>query len=155
MSLPISPQSSSAGSQAMIMADKERMVLTPTYNVFKMYVPFQDSTFLPVKFDSGTYTHGNISLPRVDAIAAKGKDGKLWVEVTNLDPNEGVEIELNMTGISAKSASGETLTAPTVDSINAFDAANIVAPKPIPAKAQGGKLTLKLDQKSVSAVSVE
>lgn len=34
--------------QAMIMTDKEKMVLTPTYYVFKMYVPFQDATFVPV-----------------------------------------------------------------------------------------------------------
>jgi alpha-N-arabinofuranosidase len=141
--------------QAMIMTDKEKMVLTPTYYVFKMYVPFQDSTFLPVKFNSGSYSHGNISLPRVDALAAKGKDGKLWVEVTNLDPNEAVEIELDVTGMSAQSASGETLSAPKVDSINTFDAPNIVAPKPISAKAQDGKLTLRLSPKSVSVVSVE
>jgi alpha-N-arabinofuranosidase len=141
--------------QAMIMTDKEKMVLTPTYYVFKMYVPFQDSTFVPVTFNSGTYTHGNVSLPRTDAIAAKGKDGKLWVEITNLDPNETVDVELNLVGTSAKAASGETLTAPKVDSINTFDAPNTVVPKPISAKAQGGKLTLKLEPKSVSVISIE
>ena len=57
--------------QAMILTDKEKMVLTPTYHVFKMYVPFQDATFVPVTFDAGTYTQGDITLPRVDAIAAK------------------------------------------------------------------------------------
>ena len=57
--------------QAMILTDKEKMVLTPTYHVFRMYVPFQDATFVPVTFDAGTYTHGDITLPRVDAIAAK------------------------------------------------------------------------------------
>ena len=141
--------------QAMIMTDKEKMVLTPTYHVFKMYVPFQDSRFVPVTFNSGTYTHGDVSLPRVDAIAAKGKDGKLWVEITNIDPNETVEVELNLVGTSAKAASGETLTAPKVDSINTFDAPNTVVPKPISAKAQGGKLTLKLEPKSVSVISLE
>ncbi|HZD32780.1 MAG TPA: alpha-L-arabinofuranosidase C-terminal domain-containing protein [Candidatus Angelobacter sp.] len=141
--------------QAMIMTDKEKMVLTPTYFVFKMYVPFQNSTFVPVTFNSGTYTHGDINLPRVDAIAAKDKDGKLWVEVTNVDPNEAVEVELNLTGVTAKSASGETLTAPKVDSVNTFDAPKTVVPRPISAKAQGGKLTLKLEPKSVSVVSVE
>ena len=141
--------------QAMIMTDKEKMVLTPTYYVFKMYVPFQDSTFVPVAFNSGTYTHGDISLPRTDAIAAKAKDGKLWVEITNLDPNESVDVELNLVGISAKGASGETLTAPKVDSINTFDAPSTVVPKPISAKAQGGKLTLKLEPKSVSVISLE
>ena len=71
--------------QAMILTDKEKMVLTPTYYVFKMYVPFQDATFIPVAFDAGAYTHGSVSLPRVDAIAAKGADGKLLLEITNLD----------------------------------------------------------------------
>ncbi len=141
--------------QAMIMTDKEKMVLTPTYYVFKMYVPFQDSTFVPVIFDAGTYKHGDISLPRVDAIAAKGKDGKLWMEITNIDPNVPAEIELNLNGISAKSATGETLTAPKVDSVNTFDAPNLVVPKPISAKSQGGKLALKLEPKSVTVISVE
>jgi alpha-N-arabinofuranosidase len=141
--------------QAMILTDKEKMVLTPTYYVFKMYVPFQDSTFVPVTFDAGTYTHGDISLPRVDAIAAEGKDGKLWLEVTNVDPNEAFEIELNLVGITAKSVTGETLTAAKVDSVNTFDAPNTVVPKPISAKVQGGKLTLKLEPKSVTVVAVE
>ena len=82
--------------QAMIMTNKEKMVLTPTYYVFKMYVPFQDATFLPVTFNAGIYTHGDISLPRVDAIAAKDKDGKLWLEITNLDPNQPLEIEVSL-----------------------------------------------------------
>ena len=141
--------------QAMILTDKEKMVRTPTYYVFKMYVPFADATFVPVAFDAGSYTHGNVSLPRIDAIAAKDKDGKLWLEVTNVDPNQPVEIDLNMSGVAAKSATGETLTAPRVDSINTFDAPHKVVPKSISAKAESGKLTLKLEPKSVTVVSVE
>jgi len=141
--------------QTMIMTDKEKMVLTPTYYVYKMYVPFQDATFVPVAFDAGTYSHDNITLPRVDAIAAKDKDGKLWLEVTNVDPNDAVEIEVNLAGITAKSAIGETLTAPKVDSVNTFDVPSTVVPKPLSAKTQAGKLTLKLEPKSVSVVAVE
>ena len=88
--------------QAMILTDKEKMVLTPTYHVFKMYVPFQDATFVPVAFNAGTYTHGDITLPRVDAIAAKDGSGKLWLAITNLDPNQPADIEANITGVSAK-----------------------------------------------------
>jgi len=141
--------------QSMIMTDKEKMVLTPTYYVFKMYVPFQDATFVPVAFDAGTYTHGDISLPRVDAIAARDKAGKLWLAITNLDPNQPLEIEASLTGITAKSAVGETLTAPRVDSVNTFDAPNTVVPKPVSAKAQNGMLALKLEPKSVTVMSVE
>ena len=141
--------------QAMIITDKEKMTLTPTYHVFKMYLPFQDATFVPVIFDAGTYTQGEISLPRVDAIAAKDASGKLWLEITNVDPNQPVEIEADLPGISAKSAAGETLTAPKIDSVNTFQAPNTVVTKRITAKVQGGKVLLTLDPKSVTVISVE
>ncbi|HQU86869.1 MAG TPA: alpha-L-arabinofuranosidase C-terminal domain-containing protein [Pyrinomonadaceae bacterium] len=141
--------------QAMILTDKEKMVLTPTYHVFKMYLPFQDATFIPVSFNAGNYAFGDITLPRVDAIAAKDKNGKLWLEITNVDPNKSVDVDLNTLGMTAKSATGETLSAPKVDSINTFDKPNTVAPKPISAKANNGKLTLTLEPKSVTVVSVE
>ena len=141
--------------QAMILTDKEKMVLTPTYYVYKMYVPFQDATFVPVTFDAGTFTHDGITLPRIDAIAGKDKAGKLWLAITNVDPNQPAEIEVSLAGINAKSASGETLTAPKVDSVNTFDVPNTVVPKPVSAKAQDGKLTLELAPKSVTLIAVE
>lgn len=141
--------------QAMILTDKEKMVLTPTYYVYKMYVPFQDATFVPATLDAGTYTHDGSTLPRIDAIAAKDKAGKLWVAITSVDPNQSAEIELTLAGVNAKSAAGETLSAPKVDSVNDFGAPNSVVPKPISAKAQDGKLILKLEPKSVTVVAVE
>jgi alpha-N-arabinofuranosidase len=141
--------------QAMIMTDKEKMVVTPTYYVFKMYVPFQDATLVPISFDAGTYTHGDVTLPRVDAIAAKDSSGKLWLELTNLDPNETTEVVANLRGISVKSALGETLTASTVDTVNSFDAPNMVVPKPLKGKVQDNKLSLKLEPKSVTVISFE
>ena len=141
--------------QAMIITDKEKMVLTPTYQIFRMYVPFQDATFVPVTFDAGTYTKGNISLPRLDAIAAKDASGKLWLAITNLHPEEPVEIEADLVGIAPKSATGETLTAPRVDSVNTFEAPNTVVPKPVPVEVQGSRLALKLEPKSVTVISLE
>ncbi len=141
--------------QAMILTDKEKLVLTPTYYVFKMYVPFQGSTFVPVAFDASSYTHVDATLPRLDAIAAKGTDGKVWLEITNLDAEKPVSIEADVTGIAAKSVRGETLTAPAVDSINTFAAPNTVVPKPISAAVKDGKFRLTVDPKSVTVVSLE
>jgi alpha-N-arabinofuranosidase len=141
--------------QAMVVTDKEKMVLTPTYHVFKMYVPFQDAAFLPVRLDAGSYTHDDIALPRLDTIAARDTAGKLWLAITNLDPNRPVEIEASLTGITPKSAAGETLTAPRVDSVNSFEAPNTVVPKPIAAKVRGAALALTLEPKSVTVISVE
>src|SRR5665213_2560024 len=141
--------------QAMILTDKEKLVLTPTYYVFKMYVPFQDATFIPVAFDTGTYTHGGVSLPRVDAIAAKGADGKLLLEITNLDAENPVTIDAELTGITAKSAKAETLTASTVDSINTFEHPNTVAPKSAAVNVKGGRLSITVEPRSVTVVSIE
>jgi alpha-N-arabinofuranosidase len=141
--------------QAMILTDKEKLVLTPTYYVFKMYVPFQDATFIPVAFDAGTYTYNGVSLPRVDAIAARVADGKLLLEITNLDAENPVTIDADMTGITAKSASGETLTGAAVDSINTFASPNTVVPKPAAVKIQDGKLSLTVAPRSVTVVSIE
>ena len=141
--------------QAMILTNREKMILTPTYHVFRMYVPFQDATFVPVSFDAGTYKYGDFSLPRVDAIAAKDPTGKLWVEITNVDPEQSAEIELDVTGAMIKSAGGETLTAPKVDSVNAFEAPQTVVPKPISAKVQNGKLVVIVEPKSVTVFSIE
>ena len=110
---------------------------------------------MPVAFEAGTYTHGDIKLPRVDAIAAKDATGKLWLAITNLDPNQAADVEINLIGLTPKSVTGETLTAPKVDSINTFDTPNTVVPKPVTAKIQAGKLALKLDAKSVSVISAE
>jgi alpha-N-arabinofuranosidase len=125
------------------------MLLTPTYHVFRMYVPFQDAAFVPVTFNAGSYSEG---LPRVDAIAARDASGKLWLEVTNLDPEQPLELETNIT---AKSAAGETLTAPKVDSVNTFEAQNTVQPKAANVRVQGGKVTLTLDPKSVTVISIQ
>jgi alpha-L-arabinofuranosidase len=141
--------------QAMIMTDKEKMVVTPTYHVFKMYVPFQDATFVPVMFEAGTYTHGEISMPRVDAIAARDTAGKLWLEITNVNPNEPLDVQVSVVGANLRSATGQTLTAARVDSVNTFDAPNTVMPKPISGKIQASKLSLTLEPKSVTVVSLE
>ena len=141
--------------QAMILTDKEKMVLTPTYYVYRMYVPFQDAMFVPVSFDAGTYTQGNVTLPRVDAIAAKDASGNVWVEITNLDPDKPIEIDAEVTGMTVKSAKGETLTAPAVDSVNTFAAPNTVVPKPVSLSVKGGRLALTVEPKSVTVISLK
>jgi alpha-N-arabinofuranosidase len=140
--------------QAMILTQKDKMVLTPTYHVFKMYVPFQDATFVPVTFAAGTYTAGAITLPRVDAIAARDASGTVWLALTNLDPTKPAEIAATVSGVAARTAAGETLTAPAVDSVNTFEAPATVAPRPATAVVQGGRVSITLAPKSVTVLAV-
>jgi len=141
--------------QAMIFTDQEKMLLTPTYHVFRMYVPFQDAKSLPIQVSAGEYKHGDITLPRVDAIAARDANGKTWLALANLDPANEASAHVNLAGGTAKRARGETLVAPRIDSVNTFDAPKTVVPKVFSAQASGGKLTLRLAPASVTVVSLE
>lgn len=138
--------------QSMILTDGDKMVLTPTYHVYKMYVPFQDATLVPVKLTSGVYKEGDISLPQTDAIAARSKDGQIYLAVTNLDPRKEAVVTLLGTGKDIGSATGETLTAPAVDTVNSFETPNAVVPKAYNARAINGRLQLRLPAKSVTVV---
>jgi alpha-L-arabinofuranosidase len=140
--------------QAMILTDKEKIVRTPTYHLFRMYVPFQDATFVPVAFDAGQYVHGGITLPRVDAIAAKDQTGTLSLALTNVDPARPLEVSVRLTGMSARSVTGETLTAAAVDSVNTFANPAVVEPRPVSATVRGDQLSVTLAPKSVTVLSV-
>jgi alpha-L-arabinofuranosidase len=140
--------------QAMILTDGPKMVLTPTYHVYHMYVPFQDATFVPVSLDAGTYVKAGQTMPRVDAVAARDASGKLWIALTNVDPNKPASFVASIPGVRVTGARGRLLTAPAVDSVNTFNAPNAVAPKLFEASARGGNLTVKLPPKSIAVLEV-
>ena len=58
--------------QAMILTDKEKMLLTPTYHVFHMYKPFRGATQLPVELEAPQHKLGEVSAPTFTASAARG-----------------------------------------------------------------------------------
>ena len=76
--------------QAMILTDKEKMLLTPTYHVFHMYKPFRGATQLPVELD-GADAQGRVTsnVPDADRVrGARTRDGRLHIALVNLDPRE-------------------------------------------------------------------
>lgn len=141
--------------QAMILTDDERMLLTPTYHVFRMYVPFQNARVLPLDHDAGTWTEGEFTLPRLDAIAARATDGRLLLSLTNLHPTDEARLDLAIDGTSVRRVSAETLTAAKVDSVNTFDAPGTVSPRPLAAKIVDGRLRVTLPSKSVSVLVLD
>ena len=141
--------------QAMIFTEGAKMVLTPTYHVFRMYKPFQDATILPVSFDAGHYTAGNAALPRLDAIGAKGKDGATHLSLVNLDPNQPLRVDMAINGLKVSSAVGETLSAARFDSVNDFDHPEQVIPRRIKVEVKDGKLWITLPAASVTVVALK
>jgi alpha-N-arabinofuranosidase len=141
--------------QAMILTDGPKMVLTPTYWVHKLYLPFQDATFVPVDVGAGVYRYGDLAMPRVDAVAARATDGKLYLSLVNLDPTRPATIEAKVAGVSATRASGEVLTGPAVNSLNSFAAPDVVKPRAIAASVANGAIAVTLPPASVTMLAVE
>ncbi len=140
---------------SLILTSNEKMLLTPTYYVYKMYVPFQDAQLLPLTLTTGAYKAGNVTLPRVDGIAARAKDGRVWLALTNTDANSALDLAAIVEGRKATVAVGEVLTAPAVDSVNTFDQPQSVFSQPVRVEARGGKLVLRLPPKSVTVVRID
>ena len=142
--------------QAMILTEKDKMLLTPTYHAYRMYVPFQDATSLPVALKgNANYSLGKTSVPEVSASAARGKDGKVYLALVNTNPNKAVDVTVNVAGAKAGTARGQVLTADAMDAHNTFAAPQAVKPVPFEAQASNGKLSMKLPAKSVVVVAVE
>lgn len=140
--------------QAMIFTEDEKMVLTPTYHAFRMYVPFQDAVWLPINFNAGSFKADSISIPRLDAIAAKGKDGNIYVAITNIDPNNTASIELPFDGYSIESVNGETMYASSIDAINTFENPENVSPKAVSTTISGGNVSVTVQPQSLTVLSI-
>jgi alpha-N-arabinofuranosidase len=141
--------------QAVILTDQEKMVLTPTYHAFEMYIPFQDSTFVPVEFETmDAYELGDVTVPAVSASAAKTSGGQLILALVNLDPKEPVLLTASLQGFTASGARGRTLSAGTMDAQNTFEEPDDVAPRTIDLELDQQNLVVELPAKSVTVITL-
>jgi alpha-L-arabinofuranosidase len=142
--------------QAMVITDKDKMLLTPTYYAYKLYVPFQNATSMPVAIENNAaYSVGGDSIPGISASAARAKDGKLYVALVNTNPRQAADVALKVAGQQADTATGQVLTAAAMDADNTFQRPDAVRPVPFSAKAANGKLILNVPAKSVMVVALD
>lgn len=142
--------------QAVILTDKEKMLLTPTYHVLEMYKVHQGATFIPIELSTPDYVLGEEKIPAVAATASRDAAGLLNVSIANTHPHNAITVSCALTGLNAKSVSGRILTASAMDSHNTFDAPSAVVPTVFDgAKLVNGKLELTLPAKSVIALELK
>lgn len=142
--------------QAMILTKGEQIVLTPTYYAYKMYVPFQDATALPIEFNAPQITVGASTIPAFNASAAKGKNGKTYIGVANMSPDDSLKLSVALDGLKASAVSGEVMTAEQMDARNEFGAKPVVAPVAYTGgKIVGDILNLSIPAKSVVVVAID
>jgi len=136
--------------QAMILTRKEKMVLTPSYYVFKMYKVHQDAILLPSELTCEDYQFGEEKVPALNVSASVNKDGIIYISVVNVNPNKNLQLECEIHGAKVSSVSGEILTAMKKNAFNDFDLKERVFPvKFNGAKLKGEKLIVDVPAKSV------
>jgi alpha-L-arabinofuranosidase len=136
--------------QAMILTDKEKMLLTPTYHVFDMYQPFQGATLLPAELSAPEYKLGDVSIPSLSVSSAKSADGKIVLSLVNTDPNRAARVSVKFAGTSASKISARVLTTPAMNTHNTFEKPDAVAPVAFNGgKRKGDAWVFDLPSKSV------
>jgi len=107
--------------QAMILTDKEKMILTPTYFVYKMYKGFQDATYLPIDLKSEKYSVDDKAIDVLSSSAAKTKDGNIIISLVNVHASKDIKVQCKLQDINSSKIKGSILTAATLNGHNTFD----------------------------------
>lgn len=110
--------------QAMILTQREKTVLTPSYHVFEMYRVHQGATALPVKVETSDYQLNGKAIPHVHASASRNEQGQIHLSLVNLRANNSESVRMTHTG----TVSGRVLVGETLDAHNTFEQPTNVTP---------------------------
>jgi alpha-N-arabinofuranosidase len=136
--------------QAMILTDKEKMILTPTYHVFGMFKVHMDARHVPVEIESPMYEMGGKSIPQISAGASVNDKGTVHLSLCNTHHDQAASVKCALRGAKASRITGRILTTPAINTHNTFDGPDRAKPATFDgAKASGDGLTIDLPAKSV------
>lgn len=144
--------------QAVILTDGDQMVKTPTYHVFDLYRVHFDTKLLQTNSNISSYGYNGEEIPSISLTASKTDDGLINLTITNLDPKNSQEVELDFRGIDGLGSvsSGKILTADEVSSINTYeDPENVVLQDFSDHELNGNKLSITLPSKSVVMLTMD
>lgn len=150
--------------QSMILTKEDKMVLTPSYYVFKMYNVHQDATYLPldIRCESKQVRAkmgrdgDERTLPLLSATASKAENGTVHLSLVNVDLKETDEVTVDMAGLQVKTVSGQILAAKNISDMNTFEAPDLVKTATFKgAKLSKGKLMVKVPPMSVVVLALD
>ena len=143
--------------QAVILTDKDKMLLTPTYWAYWLYKVHQDATLLPSTLASSKY---EVNGKRIDALsvsASQDREGKIHLTIVNVDPNKAQTVPAELRGYSPKKVSGKILTSTKINDFNSFDNPTLVGVKDFKGAklSSDGKINITVPPQSIILLVVE
>jgi alpha-N-arabinofuranosidase len=115
--------------QAVILTNKEKIILTPTYHVMEMYNVHQNATLLPISLSSENYNLGGKGLPSLSASASKDSAGLIHVSITNINAEKPESVSISLEGANCKKVTGRILTAAKLQDHNTFNDPDKIVPQ--------------------------
>lgn len=146
--------------QSMVLTRGDKMILTPTYYVFKMYRAHQGGKFIPIDYTcaSRQVKSERSDTPReVPAISATAseKSGVITISLANTDLTADCDIEIPL-NVKNVSITGEILTSANISDYNDFDHPSTVSIKSFDkAKLVKGAVKLTIPAKSIITLTVK
>ncbi|MDE3145788.1 MAG: alpha-N-arabinofuranosidase [Bacteroidota bacterium] len=142
--------------QAVILTDKEKMILTPTYHVMEMYNVHQDAKLIPLNVSKSNYVLGKDSLQAISASASVDANGKTHISLVNIDASKEQTISIDLSSEKYKSVTGRILTSAKLQDHNSFDEENKIKPVIFKtASLKGSILTVQLPPISVVVLELK
>lgn len=142
--------------QAVALTKDEKMLLTPTYYVMKMYTVHHDAELIPLQFDSPKFQFENESLPAISASASKDKDGMINISIVNIDSKKSNSISLDLSVYEVKKMKASILTSGDLQDHNTFEESDIIQTEDFKDfKIKKGKLEMEIPPFSVVVLEQE
>ncbi len=135
--------------QALILTEGDKLVRTPTYHVFGMFAPHQNSELI-YSFTENFSANG---IPAVSQSASINPDGSVTVTIANCTLDEDIEISSNIVGFSFKSAEATVLTG-DVRNYNSFENPDVVTPTELAVTLSDNGFTVTLPACSVACITL-
>ena len=136
--------------QAVILTEGDKMLLTPTYHVMKMYNVHQDAQLLKIELNSPLYTFGGKTLPAISASASKDKNGLIHISLVNIDSAKENTIEIDLKELGIENLTATILSSDKLQDHNTFDNPKNITPKTFKSfEIKKNKLLLKIPSFSV------
>ncbi len=115
--------------QAVILTEGEKMILTPTYHVMKMFNIHQDAQLIPIELDTPDYEYKGEKLPAINASASRNNAGNINISLVNIDARQSNKITINLHDLQVNAFDGEILASTALDDHNTFEAPLKIKPQ--------------------------
>jgi alpha-N-arabinofuranosidase len=140
---------------SLMLASEDRFVLTPTYDVFKMYMPHMGATALRTEFSAAplSYDRNGTRATLWSLSGSASLSGKnLTLTAVNPHLDQALETEIVVRGGSISNASGSVLTHSDMHAHNDFQHPDALRPATVQVAVRSGRIVHVFPPKSVTAL---